>query len=40
VEYENANEQESNQIPLIKNLDVFNKQFDIDTENALNKSTF
>ena len=40
MEYENANEQESNQIPLIKNLDVFNKQFDIDTENALNKSTF
>ena len=37
---ENANEQESNQIPLIKNLDVFNKQFDIDIENALNKSTF
>jgi len=36
----NANEQESNQISLIEKLDVFNKQFDIDTKNALNKSTF
>ena len=37
---DNANEQESNQIPLIEKLDLFNKQFDIDIENALNKSTF
>ena len=37
---DNANEQESNQMPLIEKLDEFNKQFDIDIENALSKSTF